>query len=249
MPEPFLKSNNMFVDFTIPYASESNSYTQYDATTGDLLNCRFPQAGPMNVAIAGSYPSGTTITSNTYQGVALGQCSAPDASANPEIYKDIAAEFDVFNKLYINNIPSGLTSANLIPGNVGDTVQCSDTSLIPYVLEYTLVEDYSRFARFCMTASNKNKLSFANITDYKIFDYIDSATGSPCQSSTCNTNLAPFLGFNLNPQPDQTVIKTKLESSNKTITYILIAVIGILGLTLIGIIISYAMKVSKAKKL
>ena len=125
-------------------------------------------------------------------------------------------------------------------------------TLIPYMLEYTVVEDYSRFVRFCATQTYAEGIDLSSI-DYKLYNYLDNSISSPskdspCLTTSCATATAPFLGFG-NIVPNPIASRTKIEDKNKATTYILAAVAGVLGLILIGIIIAYAMKVRKDKLL
>jgi hypothetical protein len=263
MPEPILKSNNIFGDFDIPYANESNSYTQVESTSGNLLNCRFPQVGPMEIALNNYFTAAAPPGITAYIAKALGNCVVPNISAtNPdtkELYSDMVKEFSIFQTLFINNAPTGTTTSSLVPQyNIsGFRISCQsptetgNVTLIPHVLEYTLVEDYSRFIRFCASQTYINTIDFSEI-DYKLFNYLDNSTavsaGTICSNNSCTTATVPFLGFgNLNPVPIST--RTKIEDKNTTTTYILMAVAGVLGIILIAIIIVYAMKVRSKDRL
>ena len=253
MNRPRLVFDTLFPDATTPHYRNANVNIQYDAATGNSLNCSYPQVGPMEIAVKQKYLAGSTPTLQDYTALALGACKGSnlDPQGLDDLNNFISIEYAILKELYVTYTPTGQNSEVMVPIYEGIGVNCpggiTDVTLIPYVLEYTLDRDYTRFARFCMSATNAEKLSFTNITDYKLFDYIDASTQAPCASSSCNTTLAPFLGFNLNPEPSKTVRRTKIETSEKTLTYILMAVAGVLGIILIGIIIAYAMKVDSDK--
>lgn len=219
----------------------ANSYKQYDSTTGNIICCRFPYVGPTEIAINQALTTAPTITQ--YQNYSKGPCllTTVPATTHPELYDSIEIEYDIFNKIYINNLGLNQTSADLVPTYTNSNVSCL-TGYIPLVIEYNLTDTYKRYARFCATASYISQISFINF-DYNIYRYLDLNSNTPCTSNVCNTTYAPFLGFNLEPAP---VNSNNSNSNNsKTITYIISGVVAIFVIFLLTLLLLYRHKIDK----
>ena len=102
MPESSLSKFNMFESNKETNALHANSYKAYDSTTGKILNCHYPQKGPMEIALSGGYTTATNLTLEQYQNLARGGC---DLSNYPkDTYPEIYDSFDkdlLFSKNYI----------------------------------------------------------------------------------------------------------------------------------------------------
>lgn len=243
-PPPCLETSDIYKSFATPYAPYSDVYKSYDSTTGNNINCRFPQKGPMQVAIEGQYTSATAPTAEAYNTVSSGNCDLnkfPEKSY-PDLYNDFDKEKIIFNKLYINNLTPGVNSSQLIPtyNETTKNVSCPLANMIPYVLEYYLLTNYTKYARFCATLEQVDQIQFNNIGDYSLFKYTNSDTGQDCQSSSCTTNYAPFLGHNLQPEP---FVKNNPSQSNSNKTKIIIGVVA--GVIVLGLIIFLLVELTK----
>lgn len=241
MPEPPTSKFNMFESNKEPYAYQANSYKSYDQTTGKVLNCYYPQKGPMEIALSGSYTVANNLTEEQYQNLARGGCVLSNfpSATYPELYDSFNKEFAIFQKLYINNITGLLNSANLVPSYSGNTVNCSSAgdAYIPYVLEYEMNRDYKRYARFCATQAQINQLQFTTIGDYSVYNYIDNNTKLACQSNNCSTQYPSFVGHNLNTSP---VISSTPDDHKQSTTLIIVFVIsGVILLILIIFTVVY----------
>lgn len=238
MSEPLLIQHNCFNSFNTLFSRQSDSYKTYDPTTGNILNCYYSQKGPMEISLTGSYTVATAPNNITqYQNLAKGGCDLakfPEATF-PEVYESFNKEYEIFQKLYVNNLTGNLNTANLIPTISGNNISCSGSGYIPHILEYFLDEDYSRFARFCATQNQINKLEFSTIGDYNVYTYLDSNTNLTCQSSSCTTSYPAFVGHNLNPEP---IISSTPNKNNKNNTLIIIGfVVGVIVLLMIGFLL------------
>lgn len=239
MAEPLLTQHSCYASFNTPYSRQSDSYKTYDSTTGKVLNCFYPQKGPMEIALTGTYTKTTNINLTQFQDSAKGGCNLTNfpKATYPEIYESFDKEFEIFQKLYINNLSGSLNSGDLVPTITGNIVSCSGTGYIPYVLEYELDKDYIRYARFCATQTQINQLQFTTIGDYTVFDYLDVNTSLPCQSSSCTTAYPAFVCHNLNPDP---VMSSKPEDQKNQTTLIIVGVIaGLLLFAAIGFMLLY----------
>ena len=250
-PPPYLETSDIYKSFATPYAPYADTYKSYDPSTGNNINCRFPQKGPMQVAKEGVYTTATAPTSEAYNTASSGNCvlsNFPKASY-PDLYSDFDKEQIIFNKLYINNLTTGVNSSQLTPdyNNSTKNVSCPLANMVPYVLEYFLLENYTKYARFCATTEQVAQIQFNNIGDYSVFKYINADTGQDCQTSSCTTNYAPFLGHNLQPQPF--VRNTPNQNNSNTVKIIVGAVAGVIVLGLIiFLLVEFTKKNEKLKK-
>lgn len=236
MSEPLLERHNIYASNKKPFAYQADSYKAHDPTTGKILNCYYPQKGPMEIALNGGYTQSNNLTETQYQNKARGACvlSKYPIATYPELYDSFKKEYVIFKKLYINNISGSLNSANLVPSYSGNTVSCSSSgnNYIPYVLEYELNREYKRYANFCATPEQINQLQFTTIGDHQVFQYIDANTDSNCQTSVCTTKYPSFVGHNLSSTP---IISSKPEENNRHTILIIVFVVA--GILLFGLII------------
>lgn len=249
LKEPLLTQFSLFQPTSNIYTLQANSYKSYDSTTGKILNCYYPQKGPMEISLSGSYSVATAPSNiSQYQNLAKGACNLNNfpKATYPEVYESFEKEYEIFQKLYVNNLSGNLTSADLVPTIGTNVISCSGNGYTPYTLEYFLSFDYARYVRFCATQNQINQLQFTTIGDYSIYDYIDNNTKLPCKSSSCSTEYPSFLGHSLNSNP--IISNTPNKDNRNNLTYILAGVGGGLLLLIIIFLLVYLYKKDKKIK-
>jgi len=238
MSEPFLSSDNMFADHQTIQNLDANSYKSYDATTGKLLNCIYPQIGPMQIAIDKQYTKANKPTETQYNDLAVGNCKLTNfpKKTHPELYDYLEMEWTIFNKLYINSLNTTNNTSGLVPQYSGKTITCP-TDSVPYVLQYSLLTGYNKYIRFCATSDQILRINFTTIGDYYIYKYTDDNIKNDCNTSTCTTPYASFLGHSLQPEP---YIKNTDKNDKKDTLIISLSVVG--GLIVLGLVIYLLVK-------
>lgn len=196
-------TDNIFKSHNTTNNPKADQYRSYDSTTGQTLNCSVPQKTPMQIAMENTYTKATQPSITTYKNQALGNCSKTKYSNNntyPEINERLERDYDIFKKLYIENLTGLQNCSNLVPV-VGDkTVTCPDNT-VPYVLQYQTANAYedTKFLRACIQSSKLNNISFD--FDFQLYKYIEANTGTACNTNICNTQYEAFTGHNLEKKP------------------------------------------------
>lgn len=244
MSEPLLRQNNCYNSFKRPFSQEADSYKQYDNNTGDILNCYYPQKSPMALALTTSL---NIESFEDYKNEAKGNCDLSKIPQNthPELYDFFQKEYNIYQTLYKNNSISAQINQKVPIYNDEKTVSCIDGS-IPYILEYKLDDDFTRFARFCSELSYLPKISFTTIGDHNIYDYLEESTKQPCKHSTCTTNYAAFLCHNLNSEP---VTGSNKEQNQRMNVWIIVGVcLGAVFIIIVAFLLLNLHKKDKEKK-
>lgn len=198
---------------------DGDIYKEYDSLTGKTLNCGLPQKRPMQIALENNFTQVTAPQNlENYKIFARGNCSDKftDSIKYPEVNELFKKEYDIFNKLYINNLSSGQNSSDLVPTINDKNISCP-SGYIPYVLEYSLKFKNFKYARFCAKLSQINRVNFNNIGDYSIFRNLENSTQKPCENNSCNTEYNAFLGFNLEKEPLVSQRENNTSDNNLTI--------------------------------
>lgn len=240
-------TNNIYKSINTLNNLDANTCKAHDSITGKILNCSVPQKTPSQIAVTEAYTKTSKPTLEAYLNLARGNCPSTfieSKSKCPIIISRITKEFNIFIKLFINNISGNLTSRDLVPVLNDKTVTCPD-GYIPYVLEYSMAFKDYRFSRFCAKKTQINSIRFNDIGDYSIHRYIEKNTNLPCETTNCNTKYEAFLGHNNEDEP----LYSEKSSRNSNIrTDIIIGVvIGIVFLIIIIVVMVEKYKVRKPK--